>query len=178
MKISITGHTEGIGKALADTLSQYHSVQGYSRSNGFDISTASGIDRVIDAVASSDVFINNAYADYAQTEIFKRLFEQWRLADNKTIVNIISRAKYQPGAANNYYAFKKELSKACTSALFSEKMCRIININPGYVRTNAINHIPETHPCLTVEECADIVVWALNAPDGVEIGELSFWRFR
>ena len=38
MKIAITGHTKGIGKALYDNLSQQHEVEGYSRSNGFDIS--------------------------------------------------------------------------------------------------------------------------------------------
>ena len=35
MKIAITGHTKGIGKAIADL---YPNVIGFSRSKGYDIS--------------------------------------------------------------------------------------------------------------------------------------------
>ena len=37
MKISITGHSKGIGKACFDLLSKEHNVVGFSRSNGFNI---------------------------------------------------------------------------------------------------------------------------------------------
>ena len=26
------------------------------------------------------------------------------------------------------------------------------------------------------EECAETIVWLINQPDNVEIGELSYWR--
>ena len=39
MKIAITGHTRGIGKACADVF-RHHTIYGYSRSNGYDIKDA------------------------------------------------------------------------------------------------------------------------------------------
>ena len=178
MKIAITGHTKGIGAELCKKLEPNNLILGYSRTNGYDISSSDGIDKLIDDAITADVFINNAYADLAQVEIFKKLFNAWKDDSAKTIVNIIRRAKYQGPRSNKYYIFKTELSKVANSALFNGKKCRIININPGYVRTDAIAHIPDDHPCMTVEECANAITWALNAPPGIEIGELSFWRIR
>ena len=37
MKIAITGHSKGIGKACSDLLSAEHEVIGLSRSNGYNI---------------------------------------------------------------------------------------------------------------------------------------------
>ena len=44
MKIAITGHTKGIGKAIADL---YPNVIGFSRSNGYDISKLDTIENII-----------------------------------------------------------------------------------------------------------------------------------
>ena len=38
MKIAITGHTKGIGKACFDLFNTDNNCIGFSRSNGFDIS--------------------------------------------------------------------------------------------------------------------------------------------
>ena len=60
MKIAITGHTKGIGKACADVFSE-HEVIGFSRSNGFDIQA---IEPILDSSNDCDVFINNASVSY------------------------------------------------------------------------------------------------------------------
>ena len=91
MKIAITGHSKGIGKACHDLLSKEHEVIGLSRKNGFNIEE---VEPIILVANSCDVFINNAYSGIQQSVIFDRLFQMWRNDDMKTIVNINSRSKY------------------------------------------------------------------------------------
>lgn len=59
----------------------------------------------------------------------------------------------------------------------TDRRCRISNISPGFVDTNLISHfsMPEwlKQPA---EECAETIVWLINQPENVEIGELSYWR--
>ena len=54
----------------------------------------------------------------------------------------------------------------------------MININPGFVDTDMISGIPgiENKNKITANECADAIVWAINQPQHIEIGELSIWR--
>ena len=56
MKIALTGHTSGIGKALYDILSQEHEVVCFSRSNGYDIQEDSAIERIVQESLDCDVF--------------------------------------------------------------------------------------------------------------------------
>ena len=92
MKISITGHTKGIGKAIYDVLSEEHDVIGFSRSNGFNISDPR---KIFVASIGCDVFINNAYImdTKDQINLFNMFFEQWKDDPNKFIVNIGSKSK-------------------------------------------------------------------------------------
>ena len=70
MKIAITGHTQGIGQALATVFQQYgHDIIGFSRSNGFDISNADSRRAIIDQSQDADIFVNNAYHPTGQTSL-------------------------------------------------------------------------------------------------------------
>lgn len=70
MKIAITGHTAGLGRAFYQHFSVNHEVIGLSRSNGYDIVD---VDKIADAVANCDLFFNNAHCQDAQSELIKRL---------------------------------------------------------------------------------------------------------
>ena len=98
MKIAITGHTQGIGQALYQGWTkQGHDVGGFSRSNGYDISTDRGIDQIVSESIDCDVFVNNAFdgppqedwANFAQTQIYMAVYDAWKAA-GKTghIINI------------------------------------------------------------------------------------------
>jgi hypothetical protein len=63
---------------------------GFSLSTGYDIRNKADRKRIIDESEDCDVFINNAPAGFAQTELFLELFEHWRDKD-KTIINVGSR---------------------------------------------------------------------------------------
>ena len=175
MKIAITGHTKGIGKAIAD-LFYSDEVVGFSRSNGYDISIASNISKIIDESQTCDVFVNNAYHDFAQCDLLDGIFERWKNDPTKTIVNIISRARYGLGKAKFYGQTKMELYSKAKTSMFSDKRCRIININPGYVKTDMVAHISDDVKMLTPEQLACMVKWCLDQPQGIEVGELSVWR--
>ena len=80
MKIAITGHSSGIGLALAKVLeSRGHEIIGLSRRNGFNIRN---IPTVVSKIESADIFINNAQAGYAQVELLYAMYEKWK--DDRT----------------------------------------------------------------------------------------------
>lgn len=175
MKIAITGHTRGIGKAIAGL---YYSdeVVGFSRSNGYDLSISSTVDNIIDASVNCDVFVNNAYYETAQVDLFKKILNYWSNDPYKTIVNINSRTIYNGANQRQYTTYKKLLKSTAIEAIRDPKRkCRIININPGYVKTDMVSHVPESVKMLTPEQLAEMIKWCLDQPQGIEIGELSVW---
>lgn len=178
MKIAITGHSRGIGKSLFDCLSKEHECAGFSRSNGFDISQQQ--DSIVQQVINNDVFVNNAYQGMEQVNILNKVWKYWSRDPNKTIVNISSLSKY-PGLSNNasgYSAHKAALSHQAFILMFKDntRKCRMINVNPGYVKTDMNVSAHDKANMLTPQECADIIAWAINQPQHIEIGELSLWR--
>jgi len=67
MKIAITGHTAGIGKAFAEQLARRgHVIIGISRRDGENIRRVSHTATLIEPC---ELFINNAQTGYAQTEL-------------------------------------------------------------------------------------------------------------
>ncbi len=68
MKVAITGHKRGIGKACADLFTaDGHQVVGFSRTDGFDIRDPDVRKRIVEQSMDADVFINNA-SGYMPTE--------------------------------------------------------------------------------------------------------------
>ena len=71
MKIAITGHKHGIGKAFAEQLSERgHDIVGISRSDGENIRR---VPHTASLIEPCELFINNAQACYAQTELLLSL---------------------------------------------------------------------------------------------------------
>ena len=75
MKIAITGHKKGIGKAFAEQLSaRGHEILGISRSDGENIRRTSHTAGLLEPC---DLFINNAISMYAQTELLFEVWHRW-----------------------------------------------------------------------------------------------------
>jgi short-subunit dehydrogenase len=73
MKIAITGHTAGIGQALAEIYSSNgHEIVGLSRRNGYNIRSTS---KVVSMIEPCDIFINNAQVGFAQTELLFAVYK-------------------------------------------------------------------------------------------------------
>jgi hypothetical protein len=74
MKIAITGHTRGLGKAIYTHFDNAgHEVIGLSRSNGFCIPEK--LEQIIDIAKTCDLFFNNAHVGTTQCEFIKQLFK-------------------------------------------------------------------------------------------------------
>jgi dTDP-4-dehydrorhamnose reductase len=88
MNIAITGHCSGIGKSLNDLLtSQGHHVMGFDLKNGYDITNSDCRTQIVRLSVDADVFINNAYATQAQSDMLSEMLSAWH-GQQKTIVNI------------------------------------------------------------------------------------------
>jgi NADP-dependent 3-hydroxy acid dehydrogenase YdfG len=175
MKIAITGHTNGIGKAVADL---YPDHLGFSRTNGYDISKSEDVKLIIETTIAKecDVFVNNAYHGAAQTTLFELLLSHWNTDSSKTIVNINSRTIYNAPNQRQYTADKKLLRSSAVNAIRDiDRKCRVININPGYVKTDRVAEVHNKYNMLSSEQLADMIKWCLDQPQGIEVGELSVW---
>lgn len=133
MKISITGHTSGIGKAIGEYFkASNNEVVGFSRSNGYDISVPEIRKKICTEIVDHDIFVNNAYNDYddSQLLLLQDVFELWSGDATKKIINISSR---WTNATNIYSAGKKAQDEYCNTHIFDYPT--IINLKPGLMDT-------------------------------------------
>ena len=121
MKIAITGHSAGIGQALAGILSaRGHEIVGISRRHGHNIRVTP---KITDLIEPCDLFINNAQAGYAQTELLYAVWQRWHAQSNKHIWCISTMMTQNPtnstvdgqndAATNAYRNQKIALEDAC-----------------------------------------------------------------
>lgn len=149
MKVVITGHTKGIGKALADIFSKHnHEVVGFSRSNGFDISDKSTCDRILELSKDADVFINNAFHYQGQYDLLEGMINSWN-DTNKLIINVNSKIKFigekgeqlflsmldEPKYFKAYIDSKRKQDVLTKSRLAVGKP-HILDVSPGVVDTD------------------------------------------
>jgi|TARA_B110000503_G_C7152159_1_gene415690 hypothetical protein len=119
MKIVITGHTQGIGKAIFE---KYGGI-GLSRSTGFDITK----DNILPFIDKDTVFINNAYTSilpHAQTML---LLDTYNVA--KHVICIGSNTIY-----NGVYKDAKDHLANTVTELFYEGY-NVTNVKLGKVDT-------------------------------------------
>lgn len=164
MKIAITGHTRGIGKAISDIFTdQKHEVIGLSRSNGYDIKNTQSI---IDAAKDCDVFINNAYLDLQQEKLMKTMNLEWKGTD-KVIISIGSIVTDYPRIEREldnqdwpYRNHKRAVRDSFRRMTKFPMSCRLILISPGATDTDMIKQ----HDCVKMNpiEVAKAVRYALE----------------
>jgi hypothetical protein len=117
MKVVITGHTQGIGRALYKHFQTFGGweVVGLSRSNGYDIDK--DFDKVVEAASGCFLFINNAYRDQQQTKLVHALKNK---VTKMIVMGSVSRL-YPELIHTDYVHDKQELAEAC----------RLISIDPN-----------------------------------------------
>lgn len=146
MKIAITGHTHGIGKAFAEQLaSRGHEIVGISRSEGNNIRR---VPHTASMIEPCDMFINNAQSFYAQTELLYELWTRWR-GEEKYIWNISTKMTEKPIntkpdgqddiVMSQYLNQKLALEQATRQLRHKEEWPKISIIKPGGVATQENN---------------------------------------
>lgn len=155
MKIAITGHSSGIGLALARQYeSRGHEIVGLSRRNGYNIRS---LHKIVGPIAECDWFINNAQAGFAQTELLFAVWEQWQDRSDKFIMNISTKMVRSPvstipGLGYDAYRIQKlALEEAHMQLAFKDHGPRMMLVRPGAVATGN---------GLSVDEAADADAWA------------------
>ena len=159
MKIAITGHTAGIGQALAQIYSQHgHDIVGLSRREGNNIRN---IPKIADQIEPCDVFINNAQAGYSQTELLFEMSKRW--ANTKKHIVVISTMMTQdpisvlPGLDMlAYHQQKVTLEEMVKQLRYQRLGVNITIVRPGYIATQ---------PGQTVPPAADVNIWARTLLD-------------
>lgn len=184
-KIAITGHTRGIGKAIVDLCTDEYEILGFSRSTGHNLSHRSTLETVFEEAKDCDIFINNAFCGDSQLKLFDIFYDNWKDDTTKFIININSKNRFRVGdgtfgGSGLYASTKLQLHKQWIDVLHEKsRRCKISNISPGFVDTELISHytMPDwmRQPA---QECAETIVWLINQPDHVEIGEISYWRHK
>ena len=137
MKVVITGHTYGIGKALYDSFkSAEWEVVGLSRSNGYDIDK--NFDRVVEAATGADLFINNAYRDKQQTKLVHALKNKVK---KMVVMGSVSR-HYPELIHTDYVHDKQQLAEACRLVSIDPNGIDILHLDLSFIEQPIPNNNP------------------------------------
>ena len=168
MKIAITGHTKGIGNAVYNYFAENNEVHGFSRSNGYDISDKLSRQHIVESVKEFDIFVNNAYNDYddSQLAMLIEMSSCWKNTD-KIIINISSR---YINADNQYSITKKQLNEFCEKNLYNKLY--ILNIGPGLVDTARVKDIQGKK--MSTDEIISVIDFALNNRSKFKVHNITF----
>lgn len=159
MKIAITGHTAGIGQALAKEYTlDGHEIVGLSKREGNNIKNTP---KICDQIEPCDIFINNAQAGYAQTELLFEMAQRWQ-GTRKHII-VISTIMTQdplsvlPGLEMDQYRIQKVALEESVKQIRNRRLgVKITIVRPGNIATSADKTVPPA---------ADVNNWARTLLD-------------
>lgn len=170
--VAVTGHTKGIGLAISNYfLKKNYIVQGYSRSNGYDISNENIRQKIIHDAKDVDIFVNNAYCNFtdAQLDILKCIYNQWQ-DQNKIIINMSTRFT----TGNNIYSqSKKQLDIFCDSTIYN-RYPYVINLKPGLIDTQRVKAIHGNK--MDVDDLTTVLDVLLNFDNKIRFNAISFGK--
>ena len=163
MKIAITGHTAGIGQALAEQYTSLgHEILGLSKRDGNNIRNTP---KIVEQILPCDMFINNALAGYAQTELLFEVAQCW--AGTGKQIMVISTMMTQdpvsvlPGLDMDQYRIQKVALEESVKQLRNRRLgIGIMIVRPGNIATDLSKTVPPA---------TDVNVWARALIDIIEL---------
>jgi NADP-dependent 3-hydroxy acid dehydrogenase YdfG len=167
MKIAITGHTAGIGAALAEAY-YGNEIVGISKRDGNNIRNTP---KVADLIEPCDMFINNAQAGYSQTELLFEIAQRWS-GTGKTIIvisSMLARAPVNtlPGLDMDQYRVQKvALEEAVHQLRYRQLGIKIILVRPGNIATSLDKTVP---PAADVDNWAKVLVATLQMAEANDL---------
>ena len=175
MKIAITGHSAGIGQALATIYQEHgHEIVGLSRRNGYNIRS---IPKLLAMIEPCDMFINNAQVGFAQTELLFAVYRAWQGKEGKKIINISTMLTSAPVSSlpgldmTEYYVQKTALEETVKQLRHLRDWPKLCLVKPGGVATQPDQTSPR--PYADVNEWAKLVFNLLNIGPDLEVDEVS-----
>jgi hypothetical protein len=174
-RIAITGHSAGIGQALAKIYeAQGHQIIGLSRRNGYNIRS---IPKLTAMIKPCDIFINNAQVGFAQTELLFAVYKEWQDIENKKIINISTMMTLLPTSCLpgiemiEYHNQKLALEQAHRQLLNLNSWPKLCLVKPGAIATQPGQTSPR--PYADVDAWAERLVKILDSGPDLEIGEIA-----
>lgn len=175
-RVVITGHTRGIGSALTAYFKEKNwTVNGFSKSQGMDISASSTQDKILEACQDAHIFVNNAHSDFAQVELLYKVFDQWQ-DENKWIINLCTDmvpANQWEVVYKQYSVEKIALHSASVQLQQQKRKCRILNLRLNHVSTDTYESNDQSIKQLELKDMVDVLDWILGTPQHVEIKEIT-----
>ena len=169
MKIAVTGHTAGIGQALAYEYSlDGHEIVGLSKREGNNIRNTL---KICDQIEPCDMFVNNAQAGYAQTELLFEIAQRWQ--GTKKHIIVISTMMTQdpvsslPGLDMDHYRLQKiTLEEAVCQIRHRRLGIKITLVRPGNIATSPEKTVP---PSADVDNWAKTLISVLKMADANDL---------
>ena len=172
MKYAITGHTKGIGKAFAELDEVKDNFIGFSRVTGHNIKNKEHTKKIINEPLDCDVFINNSYNLYHQTDLLYELHRKWKHLP-KTIVNMSSyTTETFKDFPHTYQAHKGSLDMASLHLDHMGK-CNCILIKFGYVGSEKILKFVKPKTYIDVNHAAEMIFQAVQWSDKYKVKQIT-----
>lgn len=171
-KVSITGHTKGIGLAIANYfLNNGYLVTGFSKSNGYDITNTSIRQQIVKESNDAVIFVNNAYNNFdnSQLEILENIYKDWEGQD-KIIINISSRFT---NGDNDYSQSKQKLDQFCEQKIYN-RLPYLINLKPGLTNTLRVESIEGNR--MDVNDVVNLLDYVLSHKKNIRFTTISFGK--
>jgi NADP-dependent 3-hydroxy acid dehydrogenase YdfG len=162
MKIAVTGHTAGIGQALAEQYTRSgHEIVGLSKREGNNIRN---IPKICDQIEPCDMFVNNAQAGYAQTELLFEMANRWSGTNKHIMIVSTQMTQYPistlPGLEMDQYRIQKVALEEAVKQLRTRELGIMFTIvRPGNIATSADKTVP---PAADVTNWAQTLIEILN----------------
>jgi NADP-dependent 3-hydroxy acid dehydrogenase YdfG len=169
MKLIITGTTSGLGLSCKNYFHNHNIIELNRPQYDLDKNLN---DFVFD---NFDVYINNAYSNWAQVDLLYRLFEKNKDRDCK-IINIGSVCADRTYDKVYPYAIHKlALAAACNQLQQIDSRCRIIHLKLGRMQTPMTIHRP--NPKLDTTQISQQIDYIIKMDNSIVIKELTIDNF-
>ena len=186
MKVAVTGHTRGVGKAIYDYFqAEGHEVLGFSRSNGYDLTDDSRKNAALTEILNCDIFVNNAFVSfkdpihhksYLPVEMLFEVHKEWMNNKNKKIIVMGSLASSMVGTIGyeygGYQIHKYAIDRACWLLTQSSVYPYIHLLKPGRIDTDLARN--RAGPKLDTSDIVKVVKFCLDNSKKIYIREIVF----
>lgn len=181
MKVAITGHSKGLGKALKNCFeSNGHTVMGFSRSNGYDISNCNDRSNIVTESAECDVFINNAWFPDVQQLMLSEVCDAFENT-NKVIINISSMFVYidedviQGNTDFCQYRKDKIAGHQMTMKTIMSPNPNIMNVVAGLIDTELAANLAGNK--MDAKDVAELIYFMYDNRDKVMVRDITIAPF-
>ena len=163
-KVVISGHCNGIGKAIADKLSLQYLVHGYDISLGQDLTNRDILHSFLNDCADADIIILNAYTTKQHEELLD-IYSLFKDEDKHCIImGTISTDSFHPEIPPAYIEDKSKLEEVFELIFSQDSTLRVSMIRPYWVKTQLTkNVLKESDRVLAAEEVAEAISYVIES---------------